>query len=190
MQGGIVKNSKALELQSNSNCWICEGWTEHHFKFIPGRSDNNPDHDIYKPINLHLDIDHFEGDLMTANDNENVYEVYRMLPPGPHRYFYSIDGKVVVAKDQHTTKKKEKHLKKLMLDLTKTKFPTLEEVRESLDSTFKGKSPNNGASPNAKKGMRDKGPAPEVEQLPEYYELDLPVVNYIEHITQTRTIFD
>jgi len=38
--------------------------------------------------------------------------------------------------------------------------------------------------------VRDKGPAPEVEQLPEYYELDLPEVNYIENIVQTRTIFD
>jgi len=132
MQGGIVKNSKALELRSCSNCWVCEGWTEHRFSYTPGRSDDNPDHDIYKPIKLHLDIDHFEGDLMTASDNnESIYEVYRMLPPGPHRYFYSIDGKVVVAKDQHTTKKKEKHQKKLMLDLTKTKFPPLEEVRES-----------------------------------------------------------
>lgn len=104
MKGGIVKNKKALELESTSNCWICEGWTEHHFTYIPGRSDNNPDHDIYKPIKLHLEIDHYEGDLMMQSDHsELLYEVYRMLPPGPHRYFYSVDGNPVVAKDHPKT---------------------------------------------------------------------------------------
>lgn len=97
---GIVRNSKALELSSNSNCWICEGWTEHRFTYEPGRSDNNANYDEFKPIKLHLAIDQFEGDLMVrANDSDQVHEVYRMLPPGEHRYFFSIDGQPIVAKE-------------------------------------------------------------------------------------------
>ena len=30
---GVVRNQKALELSAHSNCWICEGWTEHRFTF-------------------------------------------------------------------------------------------------------------------------------------------------------------
>ena len=129
MKSGIVRSSKALQLQSSSNCWICEGWTEHHFTFTPGRSDNNPNHDIYKPIKLHLEIDEYNGDLMMQGDNEKVYEVYRMLPPGDHRYFFSVDGSPVVARDQKKTKeKKEKLPKRLFLNLEKTKWPTEEEI--------------------------------------------------------------
>jgi len=49
-----------------------------------------------------LDLDHFEGDLMMLQDeaaHHKVYDVTRMLPPGTHRYFYSVDGKVKVAKE-------------------------------------------------------------------------------------------
>ena len=72
-----------------------------------------------------------------------------------------------------------------MLNLDRTKFPTLEEVRESRISSKRG-TPKNGSTPDGKKsntkGMREKPPVPETEPLPDYYELDLPVVNYIENI--------
>ena len=42
-----------------------------------------------------------------------------MLPPGPHRYFYSVDGQPRVAKEQHKTTKKDKREKKLFLDTSK-----------------------------------------------------------------------
>jgi len=61
---GVVHNSHSLDLAANSNCWICEGWTEQRFTYEPGRSDDNPNHDEFKPIKLHLDIDHYQGDLM------------------------------------------------------------------------------------------------------------------------------
>lgn len=169
MKGGIVKNKKALELASNSNCWICEGWTEHHFKYIPGRSDDKPDHDIYKPIKLHLEIDHYKGDLMMQTDTSELqYEVYRMLPPGPHRYFYSNDGNPVIAKDlPKTSTKAEKKPKKLMLNLEKTKWPTEEEIaamRSNLGSAAGGGTPKRGgtkATPKASKGLRSKEALPE-----------------------------
>ena len=64
MLGGTVRDTRSLGLHVHSNCWVCEGWTEHRFVYKPGKSDDNPNHDIFKPIKLHLDIDHFEGDLM------------------------------------------------------------------------------------------------------------------------------
>ena len=98
MLGGVVTDSRALELQAHTNCWVCEGWAEHRFTYKPGVSDDNPNHDIFKPIKLHLDVDHFEGDLMMQDEeDESVYEVYRMLPPGPHRYYYTVDHKVKIA---------------------------------------------------------------------------------------------
>lgn len=45
--------------------------------------------------------------MMVDEANERVYEVYRMLPPGPHRYFFTIDNKLKIAQEQETTSKKE-----------------------------------------------------------------------------------
>jgi len=38
-------------------------------------------------------------DLETT-DNTNDFACYRMLPPGTHKYFYTIANKLVVATDQ------------------------------------------------------------------------------------------
>ena len=97
----MIHDSRALELKKVTNCWVCEGWSEQRFTYKPGVSDDNPNHDEFKPIKLHLDIDHFEGDLMLQTEEGSIkeYEIYRMLPPGPHRYFYSVDGKVKIAED-------------------------------------------------------------------------------------------
>lgn len=183
---GLIRNSKALELAAHSNCWICEGWTEQRFTYEPGRSDDNPNHDEFKPIKLHLDIDNFEGDLMMKADaTSQVYEVHRMLPPGNHRYFFSVDGQPSIAKEQKRTEhsKSKQRDKKLMLDMSKLQIPTFDD----------GGSPKKGTTPKdskkkTPKGVREKEAAPEKEPDPDYYELDLPEVNYIENIAQTKTI--
>ena len=36
LKGGVIRDTRSLELKVNSNCWICEGWSEHHFKYLPG----------------------------------------------------------------------------------------------------------------------------------------------------------
>ena len=93
LQGGIVNDSRKLEFENVSNCWICEGWSEVHFTYEPGVSDDNPNHDVFKPIDLHLELDHYKPDLMLPQKrNEKVYEVYRMLPPGSHKYFFRVAG--------------------------------------------------------------------------------------------------
>jgi len=73
------------------------------FTYEPGVSDENADHDPFKPIKLHLDIDQYQGDLMLPDtettDNTNDFSCYRMLPPGTHKYFFTIANKPVVAQD-------------------------------------------------------------------------------------------
>ena len=84
-----------------TNCWICEGWSEHKFTYQPGVSDNTKEeHDPFVPINLHLDVDHFEADLMVSEEiNPQLYYVYRMLPPGQRKYFYTVGGNIQIAND-------------------------------------------------------------------------------------------
>ena len=95
-----------------------------------------------------------------------------MLPPGPHRYFYSVDNKPKVAKEQHKTTKKDKREKRIFLDTSKFEIPKFED-----ENSPKKNSPKGGL-----KGVRPKDAPPEPEPLPDYYELDLPEVNYIEVI--------
>ena len=79
-----------------------------------------------------------------------------MLPPGDHRYYFSIDGVPTVAKDQKKTTIQEKRIKKIDLDLQKYEHPK----DESLINTPKKKSD----------GRREKVVLVE-EDKPDYYEL-------------------
>ena len=66
------------------NCWICEGWSEFRFELrIPSK--------IGAEVNLHFDFDEFAPDLMPST-NAGVYSIYKMVPPGTHYYFMSVNG--------------------------------------------------------------------------------------------------
>ena len=83
MQCGTLKNQELLKLKANSNCWICEGWTEVRFEYKPGVSDDNPNHDKFDPIYLHLECDEYEKDLMLPDpEDESTFISIRMVPPG------------------------------------------------------------------------------------------------------------
>ena len=70
------------------------------FSFEPGVNDDTMEHDPFKGIKLHLEIDKYVGDLMMPDDKQpSVYVVHRMLPPGTHKYFYSNANVMTVAKD-------------------------------------------------------------------------------------------
>jgi hypothetical protein len=100
MHGGVVTDTNVFALRAFSNCWVCEGWAEYRFTFTPGVSDNQPIHDPYVPINLHLEVDNFKPDLMLpSKTNSNVYECYRMLPPGAHRYYFTVGKELKVANE-------------------------------------------------------------------------------------------
>lgn len=94
----MIKDPNRIQLQSCSNCWVCEGWTNVKFIFEPGVSDDTVDFDPYTGIKLHLEIDRYVGDLMLPeSDGDNIYVVNRMLPPGTHKYFFSVANKLTVA---------------------------------------------------------------------------------------------
>ena len=61
-------------------------------------------HDPFVPIYLHLDQDDFKRDLMLPEDPDDAktkYRSTRMVAPGKeHTYFFSIEEKAFVAKDQ------------------------------------------------------------------------------------------
>ena len=89
-------------MQAQSNCWICEGWSEHVFDFIP----TGPVDELTEPVKLHLSCDGYEGELLdldkekteAANEQagqkdsapKQVFSTTRRLPPGPIKYYYSV----------------------------------------------------------------------------------------------------
>lgn len=100
LESACFKDPERLQLQVNSNCWICEGWTQVKFRFEPGVSDGTKDHDPFKAIKLHLEFEQYVGDLMLPDEQDpKAYVTYRMLPPGTHKYFYSVANKMTVALD-------------------------------------------------------------------------------------------
>ena len=203
LQGGVVKDSRKLAFENVSNCWICEGWSEVHFRYQPGVSDDNPHIDVFKPIDLHLELDHYKPDLMLpASDDEGLYEVYRMLPPGSHKYFFTRAGEVKVAKDQQRTEKPPAKQKKMYLDLSKACLPGDIPVGKDSPGGAPGGKRGAGAPAEAKAagekvkkamglGMSIKQKAKEEEEEePDYYEMDLPRVNIIENIARTACLWD
>lgn len=68
-------------------CWICEGWNEVKFEWIPGVSGECDS----EPIYLHFDFDYFEAHYM-GKPTKNFKFVYeRMVPPGKITFFFTAD---------------------------------------------------------------------------------------------------
>ena len=68
---GTIKNKDYIRLQTCSNCWICEGWTEHQFEFKPPEW---VDYEVV-PVKLHLSIDNYQGQIIEINGK--LYKQYR-----------------------------------------------------------------------------------------------------------------
>ena len=69
------------------------------FEFRPGVSDDDPNHDKFKPIYLHLECDGFDQDLMLPDpEDPGNYISVRWVPPGVQRYYFSRDEKKIVSK--------------------------------------------------------------------------------------------
>jgi hypothetical protein len=94
-----------LQLSAASQCWICEGWTQVKFEF---QSD-------VQPVRLHLEVDQYEGWTMVPA-KPGFFEFYRMLPPGTHKYYFSVNGVQQVAKETQTAE--AMHTPKLVEPLT------------------------------------------------------------------------
>ena len=66
---GIIKNSTKLKLRANSNCWMCEGWSEYSFEFAtPEKIDP-----LTVPVRLHLSTDDYEGVVLALDKEKSAH---------------------------------------------------------------------------------------------------------------------
>ncbi|CAI2364501.1 unnamed protein product [Moneuplotes crassus] len=100
LETGVLTERKR-QFKVSSNCWICEGWTQHEFKFIPRKSTEDII-DQFTPVYLHLDCDEYEPDLMIRDPTTGIHSIKRMIPPREVRYFFTFgDHHIRIAKDQN-----------------------------------------------------------------------------------------
>merc|ERR1711871_700817 len=68
-----------------STCWLCGGWVERKILW-PVRGADVPQNAVMK---THLEIDNWEGEAMKMTP-EGLWELDRVLPPGRHRFYFSV----------------------------------------------------------------------------------------------------
>ena len=61
------------ELKMSSNCWICEGWTEHVFKVDSNNLSMRFEVKETTNIYVHFSTDKFSPNLMHFDDNHANY---------------------------------------------------------------------------------------------------------------------
>ena len=77
---------KIRKIRGKNNCWICEGFREVQFEFIPEQPILDPNNHLVK---LHLDFDGYKPFDMIFDGTK--YQIIRMCPPGDVHYFFTID---------------------------------------------------------------------------------------------------
>ena len=78
------------KIRSKNNCWICDGFREIEFEYIPEEPVDDPNKHIVK---IHLNFDDYKSFDMIYNDG--IYHMARMCPPGEIDYFFTIDTKLM-----------------------------------------------------------------------------------------------
>ena len=89
-----TKINPLRKIRGKSNCWICEGFREVQFEYIPEEPIRDPDNHLVK---LHLDFDDYKPFDMIYNGSK--YQIIRMCPPGEVKYFFTVDTKPVKHED-------------------------------------------------------------------------------------------
>ena len=75
------------KIRGKNNCWICEGFREIQFEFIPEEPIVDPNNHLVK---LHLNFDNYRPFDMICNGDK--FQIVRMCPPGEIHYFYTVDS--------------------------------------------------------------------------------------------------
>ena len=93
------------KIRSKNNCWICEGWREIEFEYIP----EEPMEDLQNHlVKIHLSCDNYKPfDMLYLSGK---FHIIRMCPPGDVTYFFTVDTQPVVSQD-NGKKNKVYHLK-------------------------------------------------------------------------------
>ncbi|CAI2385704.1 unnamed protein product [Moneuplotes crassus] len=96
-QKGKIQSKHALKV--NSNCWICEGWTQRKVEFC--LSDLFPKllHSLKKDdkMYIHYSFDDYEPDLLTLDEETERYFSIRMMPPKVNKYYISVNNEIKYA---------------------------------------------------------------------------------------------
>ncbi len=87
-----IKNVK--KIRSKNNCWICEGWREHHFSIKKDLHKFVGEDEEEEQVLLHLSFENYRPVKIQKNQLTNDYEIYRMCPPGDTYYYYTVDGEI------------------------------------------------------------------------------------------------
>ena len=75
---------KVRKIRSKNNCWICDGFREIEFEYVPKESLEDPNVNLVK---IHLNFDNYKSFDMIYNDGK--YHMARMCPPGDIYYFFT-----------------------------------------------------------------------------------------------------
>lgn len=76
------------DLPENYFCWVCQNYQEILFTFTMEEA-NNKKINKNKDLLIKLEIDDYRGDKMFFNEEENRFELYRMVPPDINRFYFS-----------------------------------------------------------------------------------------------------
>ena len=75
------------KIRGKNNCWICEGFREIKFEYIPEEPILDPNNHLVK---LHLNFDDYRPFDMICSGNS--FQIARMCPPGEIHYFFTVDS--------------------------------------------------------------------------------------------------
>ena len=91
------------KIRGKNNCWICEGYREIKFEYIPKEAILDPNNHLVK---LHLNFDNFKPFDMICNGSS--FQIVRMCPPGEIQYFFTVDSIPVKTQSKDGTNNFEK----------------------------------------------------------------------------------
>ena len=86
----VIKFSKiqtVRKLRNKNNCWMCEGWKETEFIYVP--DENLKKNAMFSIVKIHFDFDNYNHYDMIFNGE--VFSTVRMCPHGDVHYFITVD---------------------------------------------------------------------------------------------------
>ena len=108
--------------RNKNNCWICEGWREVEFVFVPKEPIDEPVNHLVK---IHLNFDNYKPFGMLCIGGTK-YSIVRMCPPGDIYYFFTLD--TVPVEEEGENKEKKNDIEKITLNEHRKIYYTFDNV--------------------------------------------------------------
>ncbi|CDW74199.1 UNKNOWN [Stylonychia lemnae] len=89
---GKINDNVKMELRAQSNCWICEGWTQVKFEFRLNEYEETKSY-YSRHIELaflQLSFENYQLDQMKYDPQQRVYFKFRMIPPGKLNFNFAV----------------------------------------------------------------------------------------------------